>query len=299
MKQDKYAIVGIDMETDIGSYTPFYEGVRTGTKKLLEIVRHLSIPATFFFTGDCAKNNPGILHEVIRHGHEIGCHSLYHETLGDELYPVPGLFPLLPQEVEGRIMKATEILQELSGIRPVSFRCPRLFGSTNVVNTLEKLNYLCDASYPLYYYKERLTPYHPDPKDWTRPGEMRLLEIPNFADVIMPSSDPHGKDRDQWPLFRTKGAATLFGKISSFNSLCSKKNLPTVLCFYFHPWEFIEMPREVNVGRTRLIPDESVIMNCGKEAVEQLVLLLNMLLDDGYLFYTAKDFSIFWNGTFT
>jgi hypothetical protein len=64
----------------------------------------------------------------------------------------------------------------------VSFRCPRLFGSTAVVNALEALGYRTDASYPLYYYRKRLAPYHPSREDWTQEGESRLLEIPNFAE---------------------------------------------------------------------------------------------------------------------
>ena len=30
-------LFGIDMETDVGSFTPFYEGVNNGTPRLLEL----------------------------------------------------------------------------------------------------------------------------------------------------------------------------------------------------------------------------------------------------------------------
>ena len=67
-------------------------------------------------------------------GHETGCHGLYHETLGDPLFPLPNNWPILPSEVEGRLREATRIVREASGVRPVSFRCPRLWGSTHVLN---------------------------------------------------------------------------------------------------------------------------------------------------------------------
>ncbi len=38
------------------------------------------------------------------------------------------------------------IVEEVSGIRPVSFRCPRLWGSTQVTNVLEELGYIADAT---------------------------------------------------------------------------------------------------------------------------------------------------------
>ena len=64
----------------------------------------------------------------------------YHETLGDPLFPLPNNWPILPSEVEGRLREATRIVRKASGERPVSFRCPRLWGSTHVLNVLEKLS---------------------------------------------------------------------------------------------------------------------------------------------------------------
>ena len=101
------------------------------------------------------------------------------------MFEIPGTYPLLPEEVENRLRLATEIVANVSGDRPVSFRSPRLFGSTAVVNALEALGYATDASYPMYFYRERLVPYHPSADDWTKTGSLRVLELPNFADLSM------------------------------------------------------------------------------------------------------------------
>ena len=53
-----YALMGIDMETDGGSFTPFYEGAKHGTPRLVELFKQKGIQATFYFTGDCARENP-------------------------------------------------------------------------------------------------------------------------------------------------------------------------------------------------------------------------------------------------
>ena len=123
-------VFGFDMETDVGSFTPFYEGVKHGTPRILKLLDKHDIRASFFWTGHAAENNPKMVRCVRDAGHETGCHGLYHETLGDPLFPLPNNWPILPSEVEGRLREATRIVRKVSGVRPVSFRCPRLWGST-------------------------------------------------------------------------------------------------------------------------------------------------------------------------
>ena len=51
------------------------------------------------------KENPDVVKMVLDSGSEVGAHSLYHETVGDELFPIPGVKPLLPEEVPFRVKK--------------------------------------------------------------------------------------------------------------------------------------------------------------------------------------------------
>ena len=277
-------MIGIDVETDIGSFTPFYEGVKKGVPILLDMFKKHNIKGTFYFTGESAKENPEIAKMVANSTSEVGCHSLYHETVGDELFPIPGVYPLLPDEVYPRLKLATEWVGEASGVRPVSFRCPRLWGSTAVTNALEKLSYKTDASYPMYFYREQFSPYHPSSEDWTKNGQMTLLEIPNFADMEMKSEDfPLERDRDQWPLFRTKGAEYFMDKIKKF------KTYSDVICLYIHPWEFIPAKKEYNFGEATVIPDEFITYGCGDIAIKELNKLIELLKVEGAEFVTAKE----------
>lgn len=148
--EESRVLLGFDMETDIGSWTPWYRGFQPGTEKILAVLEKHDVKATFFFTADAARKNAGVLRLVAECGHEIGAHTLFHETIGEPLFDIPGMVPVLPEEVENRLRKNTQIIEELCGVRPVSFRCPRLFGSTAVVNALEKLGYKADVSYPMY-----------------------------------------------------------------------------------------------------------------------------------------------------
>lgn len=286
-------LLGFDMETDVGSFTPFYEGVRHATPRLLALLEKHGLPATFFWTGHAAENNPKEVRLVRDAGHETGCHSLYHETLGDPIFPLPNNWPLLPSEVEGRLQEATRIVQKVSGVRPISFRCPRLWGSTKVINVLEKLGYVADASFPLYFYGQPFVPYHPSARDWTKPGRLRILEIPNFCDLSMKSTDPYQRDRDQWPLFRTKSAAALMEKAESFLTYVEARGHRPVLCFYLHPWEFHPMPQGMlNFGESSVKPLPFIVKNCGPKALAQLDRLCDLLKARGGRFVTAEQLAV-------
>lgn len=285
-------IFGFDMETDIGSWTPFYRGLIHGTPRILEVLSKHRISATFFFTGDSVRSHPEVATMVDKAGHEVGCHSLYHETLGDEIIPIPGLRPVLPEECYHRIEVATDLVQQAVGKKVLSFRAPRLWGSTAMVNALEDLGYVADTSYPMFYYKERLVPYHPSRADWTAEGDMKIVEVPNFADMTIESKEPDGRDRDQWPIFRTQGAEALMVHVDNMLNFYQQRNLGSVLCFYMHPWEFYEMPEGlIHYGEGAVLPASFLVKNCGDAAIRELDKLIAMLKERGLGFSRAKDMS--------
>ncbi len=281
-------VLGIDMETDIGSFTDMYEGVKFGTYRLLELMAKNGAPATYFWTGHAAMNNQQVVRDVAAAGHETGCHSLVHETLGDPLFPLPNNWPVCDFEVEGRIKEATRQVKEVSGVNPTSFRCPRLWGSTKVVQVLESLGYKADASLPLYFYRNNIKPYHPAYEDWTKEGDLNIVEIPNFCDLVMESNDPYQRDRDQWPLFRTKNAEALLDKSRGFVDYVEAKGVRPVLCFYLHPWEFHPMPRgPIDFGEASVQPLDFITLNCGDVACTEFDKLLAGLKAMGGEFKTA------------
>ena len=214
---------------------------------------------------------------------------MVHETLGDPIFPLPNNWPIVPFEVEGRLREATRIVEEVAGTRPVSFRCPRLWGSTRVLNVLEELGYIADASLPLYYYRSMFVPYHPSADDWTVAGNMKILEIPNFCDLAMKSDDPYNRDRDQWPLFRTEGTDSLMRKVDSFINYVRERDARPVLCFYFHPWEFHEMPQgAIDYGEASVTPLPFITKNCGDVACAEFERLCRTLKDKGARFETCR-----------
>lgn len=290
-KNSLYVVLGFDMETDCGSWSPYYEGLVNGTPVILELLKKKGITATFFFTGEAVDKHLEVVKQVLEahSGHDVGCHSLYHETVGDPIFEIPGIKPLLPEEVFHRLAVATDLVEKAAGTRPVSFRAPRLWGSTAMIRALEDLGYLADASYPLFYYEKQLVPYHPSRENWLEKGELNIVEIPNFADMTIESKDPYHRDRDQWPIFRNQDGHALLKHIDNFIRFVEAKTLPVVLCFYFHPWEFTDMPEQFSYDEGTVIPDKYLLENCGDYAVKQLEIIIEGLLLKNAKFTTARE----------
>ena len=119
---------------------------------------------------------------------------------------------------------------------------------------------------------------------------MTIVEIPNFADMTLESHDKYGRDRDQWPLFRTAGAEALMGHIENMLAFYEEKGLRAVFCFYMHPWEFHAMPEgAIHYGEGAVLPDPFIVENCGQRAVRELGLLIEGLKGKGAKFVAARD----------
>lgn len=286
-------VIGIDMETDVGSFSPFYKGIKEGTPKLLKIMDEYKIKATFFFTGDAAMKNPEIVREILKKGHEIGAHSLYHESVGDELFENFGTKSILPEEIALRIKKCTNIIEEISGIRPVSFRSPRLWGSTALINCLEELGYISDSSYPVYFHRKQFFPYNPSKNNWLEKGDLKILEIPVAADMQMESNDPgFERDRDPWWHFRTENAETYYKMLLGFLRHIEDADQTPVLCLYFHPWEFVEMNDTFDYGECVIKVMDSIVSGTGEKAVKEFENLIKIFIKENVTFFTAGELAL-------
>src|SRR5690606_24209254 len=154
---------------------------------------------------------------------------------------------------------------------------------------LEELGYVSDAAYPMYFYHEQLEPYRPSGTDWTKPGDLNLVQIPNCANLGRTCSDGYGRDRDQWPTFRTESAAYVLEQVDEFLAYLETAQVERkVVSFYLHPWEFHPMPEGlIHFGEGGVYPDPFIVKNCGDYALEQFDLLLSGLKARGAAFKTA------------
>ncbi len=156
-------------------------------ERLLSQLEQLRIPCTFFVHGRIASQLRDQLREVLANGHEIGCHGLNHDS--NEEFD-----KLCYNHQQNLIETATSLIDEVTGIRPVSFRGPRVKTSWKTQDILEKLGYIADCSVCSqrldfvssntinfgWIFAPRL-PYHPSFLSPYRKGNRRLWVIPNSA----------------------------------------------------------------------------------------------------------------------
>src|SRR5882672_301251 len=89
-------------------------GPRIGVPRLLGLLKHLEVPATFFVPGYIAEQHPQMVKAIVAAGHEIGLHGYLHEKLAY----------LTEAQEEEILLKSIEILERMTGSRLVGFRAP-------------------------------------------------------------------------------------------------------------------------------------------------------------------------------
>jgi peptidoglycan/xylan/chitin deacetylase (PgdA/CDA1 family) len=84
------------------------------THTLLDVLRKLVCPATFFVVGMQAKKFPEVIQRMILEGHELGNHTYHHYRL-----------PKIPlEEIPYELNATRDVLNEITGLRTRLFRPP-------------------------------------------------------------------------------------------------------------------------------------------------------------------------------
>jgi peptidoglycan/xylan/chitin deacetylase (PgdA/CDA1 family) len=111
-------------------------GARVGVPRILAILKKHDVPATFYVPAVAALLHPDEQRRVVAEGHEIGIHGWIHE-----------LNSVLPYEVERDLMfRATDTLEQITGVRPVGLRTPSWDFSTSTLKIEKELGLLYDSS---------------------------------------------------------------------------------------------------------------------------------------------------------
>lgn len=112
-------------------------GAESGTQRILKMLDHYEIPATFFVTGVDAMLHPEMLQAILKSGrNEVGVHGWIHE------FP-----PRLAEGEEERLLdKAINYLTDATGKRPVGYRAPSWAFSGVTLDLIRKKEFLYDSS---------------------------------------------------------------------------------------------------------------------------------------------------------
>ncbi|MCL4385129.1 MAG: polysaccharide deacetylase family protein [Cyanobacteria bacterium] len=278
----KYIMFGFDMETDVGSTSVNYEGVKHGTYRIVDVLEKYSVKSTFLWTGDCALKNENILRFLDSKGYEIGCHSLFHEDLGDVNFISSSISRILDEELEHRLKLNVDIVKNVTKKDPKSFRSPRGFGSNKLIEILEKLGFEQDSSYLQFNRGDKNFPYFASRINWEEPGDSNILELPCFSfDMENAADNTFAKRLDSWPRLRTHGAGFVFENMQEIINNQIKKFGMSALTFYLHPWEFYEMPKSIKYAEGTLYYDEFLYKNTGEVQVKEFDDFIKLALENG------------------
>ena len=279
LMSDLFVLIGFDIEHDAEPFSNSCEGVKKGLPKILDILNQLEINCTFNILGSIIDDNFDLFKQIQKSGHELGCHSYDHEALSF----------MSEEDIYLQVEKSTSDIYKKLGEKPVTFRAPYLLGNTYLINTLNKFHYLLDSSYPLAHYKKHILPYNPSDKDWTKKGNLNILELPVSADPNIKEPEKS----DIWPIWRTIGTEDTKQKIENLIKIQNKYKKENVITFYLHPWEFIELEK---IGLD--IPEnhqEKILAGTGKKAISNFKEILVWLKKQkNATFLTMKDFRKIW-----
>ena len=111
-------------------------GSRQGIPRIRQLLAKHSIPATFFYPAVSALLHPDEVRGIAQESHEIGIHSWIHEKNTD-----------LPYENERDLsLRAADVLEGLTGVRPVGMRTASWDFSVNTLRIIREVGLLYDSS---------------------------------------------------------------------------------------------------------------------------------------------------------
>jgi peptidoglycan/xylan/chitin deacetylase (PgdA/CDA1 family) len=165
-------------------------GSQVGLERLLVLCDQYQIKGTIFFAGRFAESYPDLVRECHHRGHQLGTHGWAHGGLEhDEDFRLAGY-----EQQREWISRATDAVEQASGVRPVIFRAPNLRIGEATLRALDDEGYRYDSSVPARrfdmgfgrvhytdYFWAPLKPYNPSWQELHRPGKSSILEIPPSA----------------------------------------------------------------------------------------------------------------------
>ena len=126
----------------MGAYGP-----KVGVPRILSLLKKFDLPACFFLPSWTAETWPKTTEAIVKAGHEIGHHGHLHEK------PFQLADPVREEEL---LVKSIEILQRMTGRKPIGSRTPSADPSPHTMELLKKHDFLyhsnmMDDDWPYYH----------------------------------------------------------------------------------------------------------------------------------------------------
>jgi peptidoglycan/xylan/chitin deacetylase (PgdA/CDA1 family) len=111
-------------------------GPTVALPRILELLRQRELPASFYVPGWVAERWPGAVEQIAAAGHEVAHHGYLHEPPAS-----------LNREQEAEVLdRGSDILERLTGQRPLGYRSPSWELSEHSLDLLAERGFLYDSS---------------------------------------------------------------------------------------------------------------------------------------------------------
>ena len=196
--------------------------VEESIHRVLALLGHGEIRATFFVLGEVAAAHPAIVRKIAGEGHEVACHGDRHELVSGQT----------PNEFRADIRRVKGLLEDLTGEPVIGYRAPNFsIGPAQAwaYDVLLQEGFRYDSSiYPIHHdrYGDPSAPRFP--YEIHRNGHERLIEFPIGTARLLGVNLPIGGGG----YFRLLPLALIRYGIQHVNV---RERQP--IMFYFHPWE--------------------------------------------------------------
>tara|TARA_R110002072_G_scaffold302710_2_gene487796 strand:- start:414240 stop:415190 length:951 start_codon:yes stop_codon:yes gene_type:complete len=143
--EDYFHVSGFADQVSRSDWDDMPSRVVVNTQRLLTLMEKHQTRGTFFVLGWVAEKFPQLVRDIHRAGHEVGCHSYWHQLVYD----------LSPGEFRADLVRARDVLQDLTGVPVTLYRAPS-FSITGrslwALDVLADEGFTCDSSiYPVYH----------------------------------------------------------------------------------------------------------------------------------------------------
>jgi polysaccharide deacetylase family protein (PEP-CTERM system associated) len=224
---------------------------------ILGLLDELDAKATFFVLGMTAERYPDLVREISAKGHEIACHGFAHRRVPNQSR----------EEFRADVERCAQLLEELSGKRPLGYRAPAFSITRETLwayDVLAELGFRYDSSqYDSPRISRRITPVPPAPYRLELGPGREIWEFPITVWRPRRRAIPVGGGA----YWRALPAAVLR---RALRDVAGDNSYPVL---YFHPYELDPQPLRVALPesptpRQRLLAAwKSVQRNPGRRLV--------------------------------
>jgi peptidoglycan/xylan/chitin deacetylase (PgdA/CDA1 family) len=248
-----FDIEEFDMPFEYNRSISFEEQIsisKKGTIIILDLLLKHQIKATFFSTVTFAKEVPDLIERIVKEGHELASHGVYHSQFEDK--------HLLESKLE---------LEKLSGLTINGFRMPRMRDVNN--QELYKSNYKYNSSLNPTWLPGRYN--HLDkPRDTFK--QEGILQIPASVSPLL-----------RFPLFWLSFHNL---PLALYKYLALKAHRKDgYINVYFHPWEFTDLKNKEKFGFPSYVSK-----NSGEKMTQRFDQFLKDFIDLKLEFNTLSSF---------